>query len=63
MIKSKRFLKKWHLNNYKGVITMNVICSWNVANGFIEKSYEDGIYITPQKLNYLIYLLYSDYLF
>lgn len=42
---------------------MNVICSWNVANSFIKKSFEERIYITPQKLNYLIYLLYSDYLF
>lgn len=42
---------------------MNVICSWHVANGFMEKSFEERICITPQKLNHLIYLLYSDYLF
>lgn len=42
---------------------MNIICGWNVANSFIKKSFEDKIYITPLKLNCLIYLLYSEYLF
>lgn len=33
------------------------------ANRFIQKSLEEQIYVTPLKLNCLVYLLYSDYLF
>ena len=42
---------------------MNIVCSWHVANTFIKKAFEEGIYFTPLKLNCLIYLLYSNYLY
>jgi len=42
---------------------MDVICGWNVANAFLKKSFEERIYVTPLKINCLVYLLYSDYLF
>lgn len=42
---------------------MEVICSWNIANVFLKKSFKEGIYIAPLKLNFLIYLLYSHYLY
>jgi len=41
----------------------NIICGWNIANSIIKKSFEERIYITPLKLNCLVYLLYSNYLF
>ena len=34
-----------------------------MANSILKKSFEDGIYITPLKLNCLTYFLYSNYLF
>ena len=44
---------------------MNVICGWYVANSILEKSFNDrdNIYVTPLKLNCLIYLLYANYLY
>ena len=42
---------------------MNVICGWNVANSILIKSFNDKIYVTPVKLNCLIYLLYGEYLY
>ena len=42
---------------------MDVICGWSVANSILIKSFEDKVYLTPAKLNCLIYLLYSEYLF
>lgn len=44
-------------------IIMSIISGWSIANSFLEKSFEEKIYITPLKLNCLVYLLYSDYLF
>jgi len=41
----------------------NVICGWNIANSFLKKSFEERISITITKLNCLVYLLYSDYLY
>lgn len=40
-----------------------MISGWLVANSILKKSFEDNIYITPLKLNYLVYLLYSNYLY
>lgn len=34
-----------------------------VANSILKKAQEDNILITPLKLNYLVYLLYSNYLY
>ena len=42
---------------------MNVVCGWNVANSILKKSFEEENYITPLKLNCLVYLLYSEYLY
>lgn len=42
---------------------MNIICGWHVANSILEKSFEEENYITALKLNYLVYLLYSEYLY
>ena len=42
---------------------MNIISSWYIANNFIKKSLEEKNYITTLKLNCLIYLLYSSYLY
>jgi len=42
---------------------MNIVCGWQVANSILIKSFEDKIYITPLKLDCLIYLLYSEYLY
>ena len=42
---------------------MDLICGWYVANSIIGESFKDKIFITPLKLNILIYLLYSNYLF
>lgn len=42
---------------------MNIICGWNVANSILIKSFKDKVYITPLKLNCLVYLLYSEYLY
>ena len=42
---------------------MNIICGWHIANSILIKSFKDKIYITPLKLNCLIYLLYSEYLY
>lgn len=44
---------------------MNIICGWRVANSILKKSFndKDNIFITPLKLNCLIYLLYSNYLY
>lgn len=43
--------------------TCVVYCGFFVANSILKKSFEDGIYITPLKLNCLTYFLYSNYLF
>ena len=40
-----------------------MISGWVVANSILKKSFEENIYITPLKLNYLVYLLYSNYLY
>ena len=42
---------------------MEIICGWYVANSILKKSFEEKNYITPLKLNCLIYLLYSGYLY
>lgn len=42
---------------------MNILCSWHVANSFIKLSFTEKIYINYEKLNYLIFLLYSNYLY
>lgn len=42
---------------------MNIIYGCHIANSILKKSPEDKIYITPLKLNCLIYLLYSEYLY
>lgn len=42
---------------------MEVICGWHIANSILKKSFDDEIYITPLKLNCLVYLLYSKYLY
>ena len=42
---------------------MDVICGWNVANSILKKSFEEENYITPLKLNCMVYLLYSEYLY
>lgn len=42
---------------------MKPICGWNIANSILIKSFDDEIYITPLKLNCLVYLLYSEYLY
>ena len=42
---------------------MDIICSWNVANSFIRLSFVEKNYINYEKLNYLIFLLYSNYLY
>lgn len=42
---------------------MNVVCGWNVANSILKKSFEEENYITPLKLNCMVYLLYSEYLY
>ena len=34
-----------------------------MANSILKKSFDDGIYIIPLKLNCLTYFLYSNYLF
>lgn len=42
---------------------MNVLSSLHVANSFLVKSFNERKYITPLKLNCLVYLLYSDFLY
>ena len=42
---------------------MNVVCGWYVANSILKKSFEEKNYITPLKLNCLVYLLSSEYLY
>ena len=42
---------------------MNVVCGWNVANSILKKSFEEENYITPLKLNCMVYLLYSEYFY
>lgn len=42
---------------------MNIICGWYVANSILKKSFEEKNYITPLKLNSLVYLLSSEYLY
>ena len=42
---------------------MEIICGWHVANSILKKSFEEEKYITPLKLNYLVYLLSSEYLY
>ena len=42
---------------------MEIICGWHVANSILEKSFEEENYITALKLNYLVYLLYSEHLY
>jgi len=42
---------------------MNIICSWHVANSFIKLSFTEKNYVNYEKLNYLIFLLYSNYLY
>lgn len=42
---------------------MEIICGWHAANSILEKSFEEENYITPLKLNYLVYLLSSEYLY
>lgn len=42
---------------------MEIICGWHAANSILEKSFEEENYITPLKLNCLVYLLCSEYLY
>ena len=42
---------------------MYIMRAWNIANSILIKSFKDKIYITPLKLNCLIYLLYGEYLY
>ena len=42
---------------------MYIMRAWNIANSILIKSFNDKIYITPLKLNCLIYLLYGEYLY
>jgi len=42
---------------------MEVICGWYIANSILKKSFEEKNYITPSKLNSLVYLLSSEYLY
>ena len=42
---------------------MEIICGWHIANSILEKSFEEENYITQFKLNYLVYLLCSEYLY
>ena len=42
---------------------MNIIYGCHIANSILKKSSEDKIHITPLKLNCLLYLLYSEYLY
>lgn len=42
---------------------MDIICGWHIANSILAKSFKDKIYIDYLKLNYLVYILYSDYLY
>lgn len=40
---------------------MNAICILNAANNILNRSFKEGIGITNFKLNYLLYLLFSEY--
>jgi len=42
---------------------MDIVCGWHIANSILKKSFEEENYITPLKLNCLVYLLYSEYLY
>ena len=42
---------------------MKFIFGWHIANSILIKSFEDKIYITPLKLNCLVYLVYSECLY
>lgn len=42
---------------------MNIVTGCVVANSILLKSFNEEVYIKPLKLNYLIYLLYSNYLY
>ena len=42
---------------------MNIIYGCHIANSILKKSSKDKIHITPLKLNCLLYLLYSEYLY
>lgn len=42
---------------------MDIICGWHVANSILKKSFNEEHYITPLKLNFLLYLLCSEYLY
>ena len=40
-----------------------MISGWLIANSILKKSFKDNILITSLKLNFLVYLLYSNYLY
>lgn len=42
---------------------MEIICGWHAANSILEKSFKEENYITLLKLNYLVYILCSEYLY
>ena len=42
---------------------MKIICGWHVANSVLAKSFDEENYITFLKLNYLVYLICSEYLY
>lgn len=44
-------------------VKMKIICGWHAANSILKKSFDEENYITIQKLNCLVYLLYSEYLY
>ena len=42
---------------------MDIVCGRDIANSILKKSFEEEKYITPLKLNCLVYLLYTEYLY
>lgn len=42
---------------------MDIVCGWHIANSILKKAFEEENYITPLKLNCLVYLLYTEYLY
>ena len=42
---------------------MDVISGWHAANSILKKSFEEKNYVTLFKLNCLVYLIYSEYLY
>lgn len=42
---------------------MNVVVGWMLANSILKIAFDEKIYIKPAKLNCLVYLVYSNYLY